>query len=228
MADFNERQKTLTCKIVYYGPAMSGKTTNLMQLHDQVRPADRGEFMSFETKGDRTLFFDLLPMQITSERGFRVIFKLFTVPGQVAHDATRKVVLSRADGVVFVADSQASQALNNFESFDNLEKNIERVGLDPEKLPMVIQFNKRDLADIVPEKEIIARWGPTGLPVLFGSALHGRGVMETFAASLEKTFDALDAAYGLTRRWGLCVHDFLRMFPDGTANGGPTARPWRG
>ena len=141
MAEFSEIDKKIVIKIVYYGPALSGKTTNLMQLHDILNPAECGELMSFETKGDRTLFFDLLPVLVKSESGFRIKTKLFTVPGQVAHDATRKAVLSRADAVVFVADSQLSQSMSNFESLDNLEKNVGRVGLDLENLPLVIQFN---------------------------------------------------------------------------------------
>ncbi len=141
MAKFSEIDKKIVIKIVYYGPALSGKTTNLMQLHDILNPAECGELMSFETKGDRTLFFDLLPVLVKSEKGFRIKTKLFTVPGQVAHDATRKAVLSRADAVAFVADSQLSQSMSNFESFDNLEKNVGRVGLDLENLPLVIQFN---------------------------------------------------------------------------------------
>ncbi len=141
MAKFSEIDKKIVIKIVYYGPALSGKTTNLMQLHDILNPAECGELMSFETKGDRTLFFDLLPVLVKSEKGFRIKTKLFTVSGQVAHDATRKAVLSRADAVAFVADSQLSQSMSNFESLDNLEKNVGRVGLDLENLPLVIQFN---------------------------------------------------------------------------------------
>ena len=127
----------LVVKLVYYGPALSGKTTNLMQLHAPIWGPDGscGELMTFETKGDRTLFFDLLPLvDQGGKRIFKIKLKLYTVPGQVAHDATRKAVLSRADGVVFVADSRTSQAVSNFESFDNLEKNAGRVGLDFERL----------------------------------------------------------------------------------------------
>src|SRR3569832_1320168 len=113
MADYDEEANRLTIKLVYYGPAMSGKTTNLMQLHDVLQPSLKGEMMTLETQGDRTLFFDLLPLGFRAPSGLLVKFKLFTVPGQVAHDGTRKAVLSRADGVVFVADSQRNQAVNN-------------------------------------------------------------------------------------------------------------------
>ena len=211
MAELNEKEKKITLKIVYYGPALSGKTTNLMQLHDQLNPKKRGELMSFETKGDRTLFFDLLPILVKSDEGFRIKVKLFTVPGQVAHDATRKAVLSRADAVVFVADSQNSQSMSNFESFDNLEKNAGRVGLDFEKLPLVIQFNKRDLQDIVSENEVLDRWRPTGLPITFSSALHGKGVKETFEKILKQTYSRTDSIYRLKDAYSVTLENFLMM-----------------
>jgi mutual gliding-motility protein MglA len=202
MAEIDIDRKKVVVKIVYYGPALSGKTTNLMQLHGLLDPTSCGEFMSFETKGDRTLFFDLLPMMIRTPQGFSAKIKLFTVPGQVAHDATRKAVLSRADGVVFVADSQESQALNNFESFSNLEANAGRVGLDFARLPLVIQFNKRDLPDIVSEDQVQQRWRPSGLPLIFAAALQGKGVRDTFAAILNATFRHLEDQMQLGRRCG--------------------------
>lgn len=200
-------------KIVYYGPALSGKSTNLMRLHDILNPTNCGEFMSFETKGDRTLFFDFLPLLIKSADGMNVKIKLYTVPGQVAHDATRKTVLSRADGVVFVADSQVSQGVSNFESFDNLEKNAVRVGLDFEQLPLVIQFNKRDLAGVVSETEVRDRWSPTGLPVVFASALYSRGVRETFALALKCVYRRLDTMYDLNSRHNLVEDNMLAIVP---------------
>ena len=211
MAEINEKEKRITLKVVYYGPALSGKTTNLMQLHDMLNPAKCGEFMSFETKGDRTLFFDLLPVLVKSEGGFRIKIKLFTVPGQVAHDATRKAVLSRADAVVFVADSQLSQSMSNFESFNNLDKNAGRVGLDFENLPLVIQFNKRDLKDIISEDEVLERWQPTGLPITFSSAFYGKGVKETFEKILKQTFLRLDTIYQLKDKYAVTEENFLMM-----------------
>ena len=211
MAEFSAIDKKIVVKIVYYGPALSGKTTNLMQLHDILNPAECGELMSFETKGDRTLFFDLLPVLVKSESGFRIKTKLFTVPGQVAHDATRKAVLSRADAVVFVADSRLTQSMSNFESFDNLEKNVGRVGLDLENLPLVIQFNKRDLKDIISEDEALERWRPTGLPITFSSALHGKGVKETFEKILKQTYLRLDTKFQLKDKYSVTVENFLMM-----------------
>lgn len=196
MADQITENKKAVIKIVYYGPALSGKTTNLMQLHNILPPEDRGELMSFDTKGDRTLFFDLLPMILTTENGFRIKIKLFTVPGQVAHDATRKAVLSRADGVVFVADSSKSQSMSNFESFDNLEKNAVRVGLDFNNLPLVVQYNKRDLYDIEDESEILNRWNPTGIPVIFSKAIYNEGVRSTFELILKNTFSSICKDHG--------------------------------
>src|SRR4030042_2418394 len=159
MAEIDEKDDKLTIKLVYYGPAMSGKTTSLMSLHDLLHPDLKGEIMTLETQNDRTLFFDLLPLGFRTPSGWLVKFKLYTVPGQVAHDATRKAVLSRADGVVFVADSQRTQGVNNSESFQNLEDNARRVGLDFDALPLVVQFNKRDLPAIVTEDEVRERWG---------------------------------------------------------------------
>ena len=213
MAEVSEKEKKIVVKVVYYGPALSGKTTNLMQLHDILNPAGCGELMTFETKGDRTLFFDLLPLVVESESGFRIKIKLFTVPGQVAHDATRKAVLSRADAVVFVADSQVSQAMSNFESFDNLEKNAGRVGLDFDNLPLVIQFNKRDLKDIITEQEVLDRWRPTGLPITFSSALYGQGVKETFEIALKQTYLRLDSVYRLEEKYSVREQTFLGIVP---------------
>ena len=213
MAEFMAEKSRLIVKLVYYGPALSGKTTNLMRLHDLLDGGRRGELMTFETKGDRTLFFDLLPLMVSTDDGFTVKFKLFTVPGQVAHDATRKAVLSRADGVVFVADSQRSQAMSNFESFDNLEKNAGRVGLDFARLPLVVQFNKRDLADIVSEADVRRRWEPTGLPLTFSSALRGDGVAHTFQRLLQATYNAMDDRYRLGDRYGVRPDDFLAVLP---------------
>ena len=211
MAEIDEEEKKIVVKIVYYGPALSGKTTNLMQLHDILNPAGCGELMTFETKGDRTLFFDLLPLVVKSESGFRVKIKLFTVPGQVAHDATRKAVLSRADAVIFVADSQTSQAMSNFESFDNLEKNAGRVGLDFDNLPLVIQFNKRDLKDIISKQEVLDRWQPSELPITFSSALYGKGVKETFEIALKETYLKLDSIYGLKEKYSVVEDNFLAI-----------------
>lgn len=203
MADYDEREGRMTIKLVYYGPALSGKTTNLLSLHDQAAPGKRGELMTLETRNDRTLFFDLLPLGFRAPSGLVVRFKLYTVPGQVQHDSTRKAVLSRADGVVFVADSQRSQGVNNGEAFNNLAENAARVGLDLQTLPLVVQFNKRDLPDILSEQEIRARWSTAPWPLVFGSALRGTGVVETLRQLLALVHGVLDDAYCLEVRHGV-------------------------
>lgn len=197
MADLDESGNKLTIKLVYYGPAMSGKTTNLMHLHDVLRPELKGEIMTLETKNDRTLFFDLLPLGIRAPSGLLIKFKLYTVPGQVAHDSTRKAVLSRADGVVFVADSQQTQVINNAEAFGNLADNAARVGLNFDALPLVVQYNKRDLPGIVPEPEVLARWAKAPWPVVFSAAVAGQGVLETFHELLRRVYRAHNARYQL-------------------------------
>jgi signal recognition particle receptor subunit beta len=209
MADYDANEGRLTVKLVYYGPALSGKTTNLMRLHDLLQPELKGEMMLLETSNDRTLFFDLLPLGFRAPSGLLVTFKLFTVPGQVVHDSTRKAVLSRADGVVFVADSQRSQSLNNAESFERLEENAQRVGLDFDTLPLVIQYNKRDLPDILAEGEILARWSQAPWPVVFSTALTGAGVVETFRKLLESVYVALDARFALRAEHGLEQDAFI-------------------
>lgn len=179
---------SLSFKLVYYGPAQSGKTTNLLRLHDLLLPEMKGELMTMETKDDRTLFFDLLPLGFRAPSGLLIKFRLFTVPGQVAHDGTRKAVLSRADGIVFVADSDRSQETNNAESFQSLAENCHRVGLDFEHVPLVVQFNKCDLPSAVPEAEIRERWSAAPWPLRFAVALHGQGVEESFEALLRALY----------------------------------------
>lgn len=210
MAEFDAASRRLTLKLVYYGPALSGKTTNLMRLHDMLRPELKGEMMTLETRNDRTLFFDLLPLGFRARSGLLVKFKLYTVPGQVAHDSTRKAVLSRADGVVFVADSQRTQGVNNAEAFQNLADNVQRVGLDFDKLPLVVQFNKRDMADVVSEAEVAARWSATPWPVVYAVALAGEGVRETFRELLIKVYDDVDRQYRLADVHGVDTAAFVR------------------
>lgn len=209
MAEYDEERQKLTIKLVYYGPAQSGKTTNLMHLHDILQPQLKGELMTLETQNDRTLFFDLLPVGFKAPSGLLVKFKLYTVPGQVIHDSTRKAVLSRADGVVFVADSQRTQGVNNAESFQNLADNANRVGLDFKNLPLVVQFNKRDLANIYSEEEIKARWDKAPWPLVFSSALTGYGVEKTFRVLLSQVYEALDRRFGFESGHGLDNRAFV-------------------
>lgn len=209
MAEYDEKDKKLTIKLVYYGPALSGKTTNLMILHDLIDPQLSGDLMTMETKNDRTLFFDLLPIGMRAPSGLLIKFKLFTVPGQVAHDGTRKAVLSRADGVVFVADSQTNQKINNGESFQNLADNAKRVGINFETLPLVVQFNKRDLTNIVSEEEIKERWGKTSWPLYFSTATKGEGIKETFENLLKLVYQEMEQRFKLKSEHGLEEKDFI-------------------
>ena len=209
MIEYDELDNRMVLKLVYYGPAMSGKTTNLLQLHEQLQQEGRGELMVLDTKDDRTIFFDLLPFFLVAPSGLKIKVKVYTVPGQVKHDVTRKAVLQRADGVAFIADSQILETNNNFNSFENLEKNLAFVGLDIGKTPLVVQFNKRDLGRIVSEKEIRRVWEPTGIPVLMSSALQGIGVLETFVQLAERTYAHIDSKYGLNKNHGLDRQKFL-------------------
>ena len=223
MIEYSENEKRLVLKLVYYGPALSGKSTNLLQLHEQLARQGRGELMVLDTSGDRTIYFDLLPFFLTAPSGLKIKVKAYTVPGQVCHDATRKAVLQRADGVAFVADSRRAETQNNFASFDNLERNLAQTGLDIGTLPLVIQFNKRDLPDCLPEEEIRRTWGPTGIPVLLASAIRGTGVRETFAALARLVYDRMNARFDLARGHGLSGEEFLRQLsavPDDGGEGG--------
>lgn len=209
MIEFDETEKRMVLKLVYYGPALSGKTTNLLRLHDLLAQEGRGELMVLDTKDDRTIFFDLLPFFLEAPSGLKIKVKVFTVPGQVKHDATRKAVLQRADGVAFIADSRTQETLNNENSFENLEKNLAFVGLDIERLPLVVQFNKRDLPDILSEQEILQTWEPTGISVIPACALDGSGVIETFTRLAELTYESIDQRFCLERTHGLDKAQFI-------------------
>jgi signal recognition particle receptor subunit beta len=175
----NYATREVTAKIVYYGPGRSGKTTNLQFIHGSVPEDRKGEIVSLATEGDRTLFFDYLPIDLGSISGYRTRIQLYTVPGQVYYDATRKLVLHGADGVVFIADSRPQQREENIESFRNLHANLLDDGVDPRALPLCIQYNKRDL----PEAESLAGLEATlnyrSLPSFEASAVSGSGVFET-------------------------------------------------
>ncbi|HUW57672.1 MAG TPA: GTPase domain-containing protein [Planctomycetota bacterium] len=209
MREFDEEELRASLKVVYYGPALSGKTTNLMYLHERL-PADRrGDLLTLDTYEDRTLFFDLLPFYMRTPSGLRLKVKVYTVPGQVRYDATRKAGLPRADGIVFVADSILGQQRNNAESFANLENNCRSVGIDLSKVPLVVQFNKRDLADVVPEEDARHVWASAGVPVVFASALYGKGVVKTFHEIMRRTYRSCEPTLRLMERHGLSEEMFM-------------------
>ena len=179
MVFFNYTTMQLTAKIVYYGPGLCGKTTNLQYIHMKTAARSRGEMVSLETETDRTLFFDLLPLDVGVIGGMKVRLQLYTVPGQVFYNATRKLVLKSVDGVVFVADSQAVMEDANLESISNLKVNLAEMGLTLDEVPIVFQYNKRDLRNILPLETMNELLNPEGRPYFEAAALHGVGVFET-------------------------------------------------
>jgi signal recognition particle receptor subunit beta len=210
--DFAARE--LTIKLVYYGPALSGKTTNLQALHQLVSAEGRGRLMTLDTRDDRTLFFDLLPLNFTAGSGLTVRLKLFTVPGQVIHNATRRLVLQGADGVAFIADSQKSETKANAAAFVNLKQNLKDNGLDPAKIPLLIQFNKRDLPDVRPDEEIdmLAKKGKE--PVYKAIATRGVGVLETFLGLVRATWDQVEREHQLKAKFQIDPDEVLQSLVD--------------
>ncbi len=207
--------REVTLKLVYYGPGLSGKTTNLSQLHKRIQAVDRGRLFSLDTADDRTLFFDMLPLCIgnsasndsgsgtstSNDAGsFAVRLKLYTVPGQSIHAATRRLVLNGADGVAFIADSRSSHIETNAESFTELKDNLDANALDLAQLPLVIQFNKRDLADIRSDAELDVLARRSAEPVYPAVASRGEGVVETFLALLQRTWSVLEERHELGAR----------------------------
>jgi mutual gliding-motility protein MglA len=212
--DFQARE--LTVKLVYYGPALSGKTTNLQAIHRLLNPEGRGRLMTLETRDDRTLFFDLLPLSLQTASGLTLRIKLFTVPGQVIHNSTRKLVLQGADGVAFIADSQTHEVRANQASFKDLRRNLRENGLDPSKLPLVIQYNKRDLPNVRSEEEIKRMAAMGKEPMFLATATHGSGVMETFLGLVSATWRHLEHEHHLKERFALdreqMVEDLAKRF----------------
>jgi signal recognition particle receptor subunit beta len=182
MSFINYASREINCKIVYYGPGLCGKTTNLQFIYQKTAPEAKGKMISLATETERTLFFDFLPLMLGEIRGFKTRFHLYTVPGQVFYDASRKLILKGVDGVVFVADSQEERMDANFESLDNLRSNLAEQGYDLDKLPFVIQYNKRDLPYLVSVEELRRELNLTGVPDFEACASTGEGVFETLKA----------------------------------------------
>src|SRR5512140_2616778 len=182
MAIFNYSSREISCKIVYYGPGLCGKTTNLQYIYNKTSPKVKGKMISLATETERTLFFDFLPLSLGEIRGFRTRFHLYTVPGQVFYDASRKLILKGVDGVVFVADSQEERMDANIESVENLRINLTEQGYDLDKIPYVVQYNKRDLPNTVSVEELRRELNPTNVPDFEACATSGEGVFETLKA----------------------------------------------
>jgi signal recognition particle receptor subunit beta len=180
MALFNYATKEITLKIVYYGPGLSGKTTNLQHLHSVLNPENKGRLLSLSTEADRTLFFDFLPVELGRIRDFSIRFQLYTVPGQVRYNATRKVVLKGADAVVFVADSQHDMKEQNVESFENMRENLLANNINPDEVPVVLQYNKRDLGNVASVEELNSDLNRRQYPIIEASAISGTGVEDSF------------------------------------------------
>ncbi|OHB74056.1 MAG: hypothetical protein A2Z34_05540 [Planctomycetes bacterium RBG_16_59_8] len=182
MVQINFARREICCKIVYYGPGVSGKTTNLEIIHKKVPDTSKGQLTSIATEGDRTLFFDLLPLDLGEIGGMKTKFQLYTVPGQVYYNSTRKLVLAGSDGIVFVADSGKDRMDDNIESLNNLSVNLRENGFNPETMAIVLQYNKRDLPGALPVEEMDAKLNPRKIPSFEAVAVKGEGVMATLKA----------------------------------------------
>jgi signal recognition particle receptor subunit beta len=196
MVQINFARREVNCKIVYYGPGLSGKTTNLELIHQKAGAGIAGSLTSIATEQDRTLFFDFMPLDIGSVAGMKTKFFLYTVPGQVYYNSTRKLVLQGADGVVFVADSDPNRMPDNLESLKNLEENLKDYNLDPKKIPFVIQYNKRDLPAAVPIAELNTKINRWGVPTYEAVAVKGEGVMQTLKGLSKMIIERLNDDYG--------------------------------
>jgi signal recognition particle receptor subunit beta len=182
MTFINYAAREINCKIVYYGPGLCGKTTNLQWIYDKTNPQAKGKLISLATETDRTLFFDFLPLDLGTVRGFKTRFHLYTVPGQVFYDASRKLILKGVDGVVFVADSQEPRMEANVESLANLDRNLKEQGYELKSVPYVLQFNKRDLPTALPADQMYALLNFKGEPTFEAVAMNGTGVFDTLKA----------------------------------------------
>jgi mutual gliding-motility protein MglA len=191
MTFINYASREINCKIVYYGPGLCGKTTNLQYIYDSTSPTAKGKLISLATETDRTLFFDFMPLELGTVRGFKTRFHLYTVPGQVYYDASRKLILKGVDGVVFVADSQEERMDANIESLENLEDNLKTQGYDLMQIPYVLQLNKRDLPSAVPVEELTAELLKKNEPVFEAVAADGTGVFDTLKAVAKQVLTEL-------------------------------------
>mgnify|MGYP001271774735 CR=1 FL=1 len=197
MALLNYAKRELNAKVVYYGPGLCGKTTNIQYIHTKLNPDSRGKLLSLATQTDRTLFFDFLPVELGDIKGFKTRFHLYTVPGQVFYNATRKMVLKGVDGIVFVADSQRDMLDANLESFQNLKDNLEEYNLSIDTIPYVIQYNKRDLPGVMSSEELDKALNVDNVPTFPASALDGKGVLPTLTTVCKMVLRKLRTTQGL-------------------------------
>lgn len=191
MALINYSSREIHCKIVYYGTGLGGKTTNLEYVHKQLSPTIRGEMVSLNTANERTLFFDFLPLDLGSVQGFRTKFSLYTVPGQVEYNASRKLVLNGADGIVFVADSQMEKMQENVDSLKNMEDNLSEYNMTLDSIPWILQYNKRDLPNAASVAELERAMNSRGVPSFEAVAYSGEGVFQTLKAISKEVLNRL-------------------------------------
>lgn len=212
MSIVNTRDKTITAKIVYYGPGLGGKTTSLMAVHQVLDPDQKVKLISLKTDEERTLFFDFLPIDLGVVGGYKIKIQGFTVPGQVKYNLTRKYVLMGADGVVFVADSQADRIDENVESIANLSENLTSNGLDVNTIPLVMQYNKRDLPSLSLVEDLEAKLNFRSVPSFKTSATSGEGVFDAFVEASGRMLDAVAKRYEVSSEGGGSVGDSARRF----------------
>ena len=191
MSFINYSSREINCKIVYYGPGLCGKTTNLQYIYNKTNPDAKGKMISLATETERTLFFDFLPLSLGEIRGFKTRFHLYTVPGQVFYDASRRLILKGVDGVVFVADSQEARFEANIESLENLRTNLADQGYNLDKLPYIVQYNKRDMPEVMSVEDLRKELNPTGVPDFDAVATQGVGVFETLKAVAKQVLTEL-------------------------------------
>jgi len=185
MSFINYASREINCKIVYYGPGLCGKTTNLQYIFKKTKPGSRGKMISLATETERTLFFDFLPLALGEIKGFKTRFHLYTVPGQIFYDASRKLILKGVDGIVFVVDSQIERMDANIESFENMKINLKEQGYNLNSIPYILQYNKRDLNNIIPVSELKKILNVDGVPDFDGVAFNGVGVFETLKSIIK-------------------------------------------
>jgi hypothetical protein len=200
MSSINFATREISCKVVYYGPGLSGKTTNLQVIHQKMPSDKRTDMVSLATEGDRTLFFDFLPLNLGDIKGFKTRFQLYTVPGQVYYNSTRKLVLRGVDGIVFVADSQRSRQAENIESLQNLRQNLQDYGMDLDDMPFVLQYNKRDMENVFTLDEMNAELNPRNVPFFPATAHNGKGVVTTLKTIAMLVIEKFNVKQGFLRK----------------------------
>jgi len=200
MSSINFATREISCKVVYYGPGLSGKTTNLQVIHQKMPQDKRTDMVSLATEGDRTLFFDFLPLNLGDIKGFKTRFQLYTVPGQVYYNSTRKLVLRGVDGIVFVADSQRSRQAENLESLQNLRQNLQDYGMDLDDMPFVLQYNKRDMENVFTLDEMNAELNLRNVPFFPATAHNGKGVVTTLKTIAMLVIEKFNVKQGFLRK----------------------------